>query len=393
MTQVIVVFPMPTASSSFAAVRGPVIAVLIWFLLPKARAEEALTYKFQSWQEDDGRIRVDSHYGLLESDLTPDLKFKLMGLIDNIAGATPTGEPPTSAGGQVPLTQLTERRKAWEADLTRQIKRVNLAVGYSQSRESDYISKGWSVNTLTDFNDKNTSLLLGYARTDDRIQSRAMPEALPKTGNDIVVGVNQLLSPVTSLSVDLTYGKSHGFLNDPYKLVLKTYDFFGTPFPVTFSENRPDEKDKVVLFVGLNRSFEAWHGALDGSYRFYHDGFGIDSHTLSLEWLQKISDRWILSPSVRLYRQTAADFYYPQLDGTTIDPEVNPVGQAPYYSSDFRLAAMDTVNLGLKLVWRATDWLSVDASYERYLMHGRDATPSSAFVNADVFTIGIKLTR
>jgi hypothetical protein len=46
---------------------------------------------------------------------------------------------------------------------------VSVDLGYGVSRESDYVSDGWSLNTVTDFNQKNTNLLLGYGGTSDTI--------------------------------------------------------------------------------------------------------------------------------------------------------------------------------------------------------------------------------
>src|SRR5262249_28084220 len=148
-----------------------------------------LSYKFQSWQEDNGRIRVDAHYALLEKDITLKTKIKATGVVDAIVGATPSGQPAPAGSQQVPLSHLEDRRKAWTSELSHQFTGLNVALGYAQSRESDYISKGWSVNTLWDFNLKNTTLLLGYARTDDDITARFLPRRRTKNGDDIIVGI------------------------------------------------------------------------------------------------------------------------------------------------------------------------------------------------------------
>jgi hypothetical protein len=85
------------------------------------------------------------------------------GVLDAITGATPTGQPAPAGSDQVPLSKLTDRRKAWNADFSRQFSGINIALGVGNSRESDYVSTGWSLNTLTDFNQKNTTLLAGVA--------------------------------------------------------------------------------------------------------------------------------------------------------------------------------------------------------------------------------------
>ncbi|HVZ47451.1 MAG TPA: DUF3570 domain-containing protein, partial [Gemmatimonadaceae bacterium] len=127
---------------------------------PRAgRGETSVAYKYEDYQESAGRVGVQAQYGLVEQSLGTDAKLKLTGVIDVIAGATPTGQVPALPGDPVPLTEMHDKRKAWTADYSRQFGRVNLGVGLANSRESDYVSNGASLNTLTDFHDKNTTLL------------------------------------------------------------------------------------------------------------------------------------------------------------------------------------------------------------------------------------------
>jgi hypothetical protein len=383
--------------------RGFLFGFVLWLSLPKAsRGEDTLTLKAQSWQEDDKRIRVDSQYVQLESDLSTSTHLKVMGLIDSIAGATPTGEKPASPTAPTPLATMHDRRKAWDTELSHQFARVGVTVGFANSRESDYVSNGWSLNTVTDFNEKNTSLLLGYGRTDDKINEEKLGWTIkrPKTGNDFLLGVNQLLSPNTSVSASLSYGRSRGFMSDPYKIVSTTKLAIDPGFYYTVPENRPMEKNKVSLFLAGNHNVEKLHGAVDVSYRFYHDTFGITSHTVALQWIQKIGENLIVQPSVRLYRQSAADFYYTNPDGAGVVTSYDPVlgetgtGKAPFYSSDYRLAYMQTVDLGLKVVWKIRPWVSVDAAYDRYTSRPLDGlTRKDAFSQANTFTLGFKFSH
>jgi hypothetical protein len=94
---------------------------------------------------------------------------------------------------------------------------------------------------------------------------------------------------------------------------------------------------------------------------------------------------------VRLYRQTAASFYYYNLDDTPITPVRSPNGTGPYYSSDFRLSEEESVSWSLKATWKATAWVHVEASYERYAIRGLDGvTPQSAYPTANITTLGAK---
>ncbi len=394
-----------TTSRSQALFSPPalLLAGLLLILSPRtARAESSLTFKMQGWHEDNDRIAVHSQYGALETDLSTSTHFKLMGVIDSITGATPTGEMARTPGAATPLVSMHDRRKAWDAALSHQFDRVNVTAGVANSRESDYVSNGLSLNTVTDFNNKNTSLLLGYGRTDDTINEEKIGWTIkrPKTGDDFLIGLIQLLDKNTSVTANVSWGTTQGFLSDPYKIVSTRKLDLDPGFYYTVPENRPSEKNKVSLFLGTNHNVESWHGAIDASYRYYHDSFGIASHTLSLLWIQKISEHLLLQPSIRWYRQSAADFYYTNLDAAGIITRYEPklgetgTGKAPYYSSDYRLAHMQTIDVGLKLIWQVKPWVALDVAYDRYTSRGLDGvTRQDAFSQANAFTVGLKFTR
>jgi hypothetical protein len=381
---------------SFPKARALALSTLLAWLTPRmARAEESVRYKFQDYQERGGRVAVEVHSAAIEKDFGPNTHFKVDGVIDAISGATPNGQPAPAGSDQVPLSNLTEKRKAWNAVLARQFQSLNMALGVGNSRESDYVSTGWSVNTLTDFNQKNTTVLAGIAGTDDRIKVFHQTGRETKRTNDLILGVTQQLDAQTSLGLNVTWGRQRGYMSDPYKLVQKNTEIFpGVSLPLTFAENRPAEREKWIALAALNRAFRELHAAIDLSYRFYHDTYDTNSHTLELNWFQNVGERVILRPGVRFYNQSAADFYYYRLDGTSVVPVAGlPRRDGPFYSSDYRLSEMQTFNYGVKLVWNATDALQFDAAYERYDMRGTDGvTPQSAYCQANIFTLGAKFS-
>ena len=373
-----------------------VLSTLLAWLAPRgARGEDAVRYKFQDYQESNGRIAVEVHGASVEKDLGQSTHLKVEGVIDAITGATPNGQPAPTGSSQVPLSNLTERRKAWSAALSHQFSRVNLALGVANSRESDYVSNGWSLNTLTDFNQKNTTLLVGVAGTDDDIKVFYQSDRATKRTNDFVVGVTQLLDPRTSVSLNLTWGRQRGYLADPYKLVQKDVEVIpGLFLTQTFAENRPDEREKTTAMAILNRAFPQAHGAAEASYRFYHDTYGTNAHTVDLAWFQHLGEKFILRPGFRFHDQSAADFYYYRLDGTAIVPQAGaPRTNGPFYSSDYRLSKLQAFTYGVKLIWHPPEAGEFDAAYERYDMRGQDGvTPQSAYCQANIVTLGAKFS-
>jgi hypothetical protein len=375
--------------------RAVAVATLLAWLAPRsARAEGSISYKYQDYHELGGRIKIETHGAYIEQDLGAATKLKAEGIIDAIAGATPNGQPAPAGSDQVPLATMTDRRKAWNGGVSHQFPRLNLALGAANSRESDYVSAGASLNAAADFNQKNTTLLAGLAGTRDRIKVFHQRPWERKRTRDAMIGLTQLLDPNSAITANLTWGRQAGHLSDPYKLVQRNTEIIpGVSLPLTFPENRPGGRDKWIGRIAYQRAFPEARGAFEGSYRYYHDNFGIDAHTLDAAWFQRLGPAVILRPGVRFYDQTAADFYVYRLDDTPLVPVAGrPRREGPFYSSDYRLSAMRTFTYGVKLVWRATDALQVDAAFERYDMRGTDGvTPQSAYARANIVTAGLKL--
>ncbi len=385
------------APSARARSLGLTLAFVLWLGLyaPRARAENSLTYKYEDYSEANDRIAVTTQSALLEQDLGRDIRLKVQGVTDAIVGATPNGQPAPAGSDQVVLTHMNERRHEWSLDLSRQIARWNLAGSYANSRESDYRSQGWSLNMRGDFNEKNTTLLLGLGGTSDDVKVFFQTPWARKRSLDFAAGVTQLLDANTSVAFNLSFSRASGYLADQYKLVQKSIEVGpGIFLPFTFGENRPDERTKWIVLASVNRALPAADAAIEAGYRFYHDTFGTDSHTVEFSWLQKLGAHVVLIPHVRLYTQTAADFYFYRLDATSITPTSGaPRPGGPLYSSDYRLSDLRTTTLALKAVVTLTNRWQFDAEFARYDMRGRDSvTPASAYPRANVVTLGAKFS-
>ena len=373
-----------------------------------SRAADHFDYRYEKYQEDDGRITIDTHSALFEVKPTSWLDLKGTVVYDAISGATPTGAPPLSTinvlnvftgqpikglSSKVPVVELEDTRRAFglEAGLTAGRHRFTPGLAYSE--ESDYTSIGPSLNYSVDFNEKNTTLNLGWSHNADEV--KRSDEWLSKDSDDFLIGVNQLLSPKTVLTANFTYGHAHGYLDDPYKGVF--FDgstIFKDPtdpnpvIPPTYYESRPSQRNKYIGYVSLTQYIVPLDASIEGTYRIFSDSWDVTSHTVGLNWFQKIGKRVVLSPLFRYAHQTAADFYVTRLPGNSpADPRT-----PDYYSADYRLSKLQTFTYGVNLSYKPLDGLTLDAGYKRYVMDGLDnVTSSSAYPSANVFTIGARL--
>lgn len=357
----------------------------------QVRSEDHFDYKFEDYGEEHGRMQVHTHSAMVEQGIAPWLSLKGEWVYDGISGATPTGAPPPKGSSQVPTLEIEDIRCAGIFEPGISWGRHTTTPQFAYSLERDYESMGLSLANSTAFNQKNTVLVVGVAHEFDTIMPKFWGGRKEhKDTTDLLIGVTQVLDSRTLLNADITLGTASGYLADPYKGVR----FDGYPDPNTlFDERRPGHRTKQAACVALTHYLTPARASAELAYRFYHDSFGIFSHTASLTWFQKIGQSVVISPLFRFYDQTAAGFYHVRLSGDPSDPEAFPGVVTPqFYSADYRLAALYSYTYGLSVTVKVRKWLSLDAAYKRYEMHGHDPLTSvSNFPTANIYTAGLRL--
>ncbi|MEI6653230.1 MAG: DUF3570 domain-containing protein [Verrucomicrobiota bacterium] len=377
--------------------------VLAPLLLPTLRPAEALTLPeaqrydsgFQVYQEDGERMHIESFYfkGLIDINADTSLRFQY--LHDAISGSSPTGALHNQT--ELPfLSPMHDIRQGILGALARQFGDHRVEVEVSQSKETDYLSRGLALSDTWDLNQKNTTLAFGINYLSDEVTVRGIAPQ-DKHSIDFFTGLTQILDKNTVVSANLTLGYNYGYLNDPYKGIQRTdviiFDdgSMSNPFLNLYAENRPDHRFREVLQLQGTHFFEPCNAALDAVYRISNDDFGVFSQSIQLEWRQAIGEKFEVTPYFRYYRQTAADFFRNTLDGfipITVSPPDHPNGSSPNYAADYRLSALDSLSLGLRLTYQFCDNFSASVSYERYQMHGvgSNAAPSAAYPSADIWS-------
>jgi hypothetical protein len=131
--------------------------------------------------------------------------------------------------------------------------------------------------------------------------------------------------------------------------------------------------------------------SLRSSARYYADSFGIRAGTLELAWVQPIGPQWRVTPSLRYYTQSSADFYVDPVTDLAIYP--GPGTDAMYHSADARLSAFGAVTVGLKGELRWQGW-TFDLKLERYEQRsewrrGGEGSPGIDPLKATAVQVGV----
>ena len=376
--------------------------------LSRTRGENRADYRYEDYAEEDGRIHVQTQGAYFS--LAPSSWLTLQGnaIYDAISGATPTGAPYLPGTNAVNTAEMNDTRYAGFLEPTFKFDNWTLSPQFAYSEESDYRSIGVALNGSIDFNEKNTTLTWGASHSFDQVlpnegelyyeTDSPIKSPLDKGDSSMLLGLVQLLGPATLLTLDLTLGYSDGYLSDPYKRVLFDNVPYNpgpdpdNPYPYTvWPERRPGHRFRQIGFVSLQHYVDKLSGAIEVTYRFYHDDFQVTGHTASAQWNQKLGKHLTLSPLFRFYTQNAASFYGTHFPGAPSDPS-SPIPMPKNYSSDYRLSALVSYTYGVSLSARVQEHLSLELAYKRYEMYGTDGVTSSfQYPKANVFTGGFTL--
>lgn len=284
----------------------------------------------------------------------------------------------------VPLTQMHDHRVAFSLGLPVTLKSHLITPSFAYSEESDYISHGVALNDSIFLKNKNTTLNLGWSHNFDRVVDDKFIWQ-NKNSDDILIGCVQLLGPKSYLTANVTLGFESGYLSDPYRGVMAANFLQTNPDDAALlPEKRPRNRTKEILYLSWTQFVDPLNGSLELGYRYFHDNWDINAHTMDFNWHQKIGKRIVVSPHFRYYYQTAVNFY------DVMVPDFNNLPKA--YSADYRLSEFQSLAFGVKVTCRIHRYVSLDAGYMRYVMEGLDGiTSPSAYPSANVFTIGARV--
>jgi Protein of unknown function (DUF3570) len=261
----------------------------------------------------------------------------------------------TTAAGQLPVDpDYKDDRIAVGGNWTVPFTRVDqVSVGGKLSAEDDFFSATVNASIAHDFNEKNTTLSFGIDNEYDSIHpigdapvpgsdyelAEKQTGGKTKDGVGVLLGVTQVMTRNWLSEFNISIDRFHGYLNDPYKFISIINSAGGTTGYEY--ESRPDQRTRKSAYWE-NRVALSSQVSTALSLRYMSDDWGVRSDTayLHLRWTLSNRDRYI-EPTIRWYRQTAADFYMPFI----LNTEKPTTG---YASSDSRLGAFHALTYGVK---------------------------------------------
>lgn len=296
---------------------------------------------------------------------------------DHVSGASPRYHTAISGA-----SRMQDERKAGDVQVSRYFQDGKISVGAAYSTEHDYVSRALSFSGSVSSESKNTTWNFGIGVAKDDINPVNL-NVVDEHKNtwDAMLGVSQILTPRDIVQLNLSFSRGRGYFSDPYKLI----------------DNRPRERNQSTLTFGWNHHFDAVEGTSRLSYRYYSDSYKIRAHTFTAEYVQPFANGWTVTPSIRLYSQRAASFYFDPVYDPTLGAPFPPgyvIGSTQYVSADQRLAAFGARTLGIRIAKQLTSDWTVDVKYEHYEQRSSwrwfgDGSPGLAPLSAHSLQIGL----
>ena len=220
--------------------------------------------------------------------------------------------------------------------------KTTYSAGYIAGNEPDYRARTAFASVSEDMFGDLTTISFGFTRGWDKVGERGTTRNDPLERRNWQLGLAQVLTRNMLLGLNFETSESEGFLSNPYRLV--RYISCATPNArgyCTQAEQYPHTRTGNAGSGQLKYSLP-WHAALDGSYRYYSDTWGIVAHTAELGYTQPMFRSWTLDTHLRYYRQNHADFYsdlFPYADAQN------------FLARDRELATFKSLTLGLGAAW------------------------------------------
>tara|TARA_B110000467_G_C18294681_1_gene467128 strand:+ start:374 stop:1531 length:1158 start_codon:yes stop_codon:yes gene_type:complete len=378
-----------SASRNIIALSTTALALPGIALADAPPTQSTISYKLSNYQEDDlsrsetpfgdlERYDIDVHQFQLVSPLGRNMSLHVDANYESLSGASPwytsrslDGEPIVNLSG---ASGISDRRTELSIGSRYYLENGSFGGNIGYSEEDDYRAIYFGFNTEKHYNNDLTTVSAGLSYSSDKVFPTDAAlfnrvEEDDKQSSSLFVSVSQIINQVSSFQSALSFTEQSGFLSDPYKL----RDF------------RPDDKTQIAWSNSYRRFFVSANAALHVNYRYYHDDFGISSHTSDLSWHQNLGRTFQIVPTLRYYNQSAAEFF------TNVDDFLNPISE--YQSSDYRLSAFGAVSGGFSVIADMNSW-KVTLTAERYLANDKYSAydvslPSTALVKYNRISLGI----
>jgi hypothetical protein len=284
-----------------------------------------------------GGMVIDGYSALVREKFSDTVAVEANYFVDRVSGASI--DALSSASVIKDERQQKSLTVNWVHDKT------TYTVGYTESRERDYISYTPHFSLSQDMFGDLTTVTVGYSRTRDIVGENEGTTYVPNVvwlghaeSRAYDLGLSQILTRNLIAGVTADFITDDGYLANPYRVAR----YFESP-TVFGKENQryPDTRTSTAV-EGRLKYYLPYRAAASVTYRYYRDTWGIVGKTAEVDYTQPFSNTWIFEGRVRYYTQGHAIFY------SDLYPYANSQN---FLGRDQDLAAQTNTTLGAKATY------------------------------------------
>ena len=201
-----------------------------------------------------------------------------------------------------------EERTQYSVGLDYLYDRWIMNVGYSSSKENDFVAETVNLGISQDIFGDLTTISLGYSLGDDVVTRRGDANFSDTVQRQHYrLGLSQILTQNLLLGLSFETITDEGFLNNPYRSVRYQDPTSGLGYsyePEIYPRTRTSDAGSMRL-----RYYLPYRAALHAEYRSYSDTWDIQSDTFELGYTHPLDNGIVIEAKLRHYSQDKADFY------------------------------------------------------------------------------------
>ena len=253
-----------------------------------------------------GGMDITGESATVRKKITEDLAVEANYFVDKVSGA--------SVDVLSNASVIKDERKQKSGTVEYLHDKTTYTASFINSTERDYISNTTHFSLSQDMFGDLTTLTLGWSRTRDSVGENNGTAFVPKVtwlghaeSQSYNVGISQILTKNLIGGLDLEVITDDGYLANPYRSV--RYVDPSNPKGYSLgSQIYPDTRTSTAV-QGQAKYYLPYRAAVTGSYRYFHDTWGIQANTYEIDYTHPIKNIWILEGRLRYYKQTHASFY------------------------------------------------------------------------------------
>ncbi len=225
--------------------------------------------------------------------------------VDKVSGAS------IDVLSQASVIKDERKQKSLSVDYIHDKTQYNLS--YTNSTERDYISNTTHFSLSQDMFGDLTTVTLGFTDSRNKVGENNGTADTPvvswlghATSRSYEGGLSQIITKNMIAGATLEVITDQGLLSNPYRSIRYRdavplgYSLGSQVYPNTHTSTAVEARAKYYL---------PYRAAASVSYRYFSDTWGIRANTIELDYIQPVSNKWILEGRVRHYSQNAATFY------------------------------------------------------------------------------------